>query len=64
LTIVQSVVIHAIARKARPALGFQPVEIGALNGDFNAGDIGQHHARILFIAVGHAHARFLGLLVN
>ena len=65
LAIVQRLIIDAIARKVRPALGLQPVEIGALQRrDFNTGDIGQHHARVFFIAIGHAHARFLSLFVN
>ncbi|MNL51585.1 hypothetical protein D3C87_1746940 [compost metagenome] len=49
----------------RAALGAQPVEVsGKEGGNFDTGNIRQHHPRVVFIAVGHSYASLFGLLVD
>ncbi|MNZ51503.1 hypothetical protein D3C78_693180 [compost metagenome] len=57
--------IDAVAGEVRGILSPQPVDVGReKRRNFYAGDIGQHHPGIIFIAVRHPNTGFFGLLID
>ena len=65
LSVMQGGFINLKARQMGFTLALKPVEVGHKKGrDFNAGNVGQHQARVIVVVVGHSHASFVCLFKN